>query len=109
MKYAWLALSLSLLGCQHRPIQELVLADVAVKAASKVKADALAPDMYRKAENTYLRAKRDFEEGYYDSCRKFANDARILAEKAEYAAIFKQSKIRSSSPEDGEGPAGGEN
>ncbi len=104
MKYAWLALSLFLFGCQHRPIQELVLADVAVKAAAKVKADALAPDMYRKAENTYLRAKRDFEEGYYDSCRKFANDARILAEKAEYASIFKQTKVRSSSPEDGEAP-----
>ena len=60
---------------------------------------ALAPDMFRKAENTYLRAKRDFEEGYYDSCRKYANDARILAEKAEYQAIFKQSKVRSTSPD----------
>jgi hypothetical protein len=107
VKYVWLVPFLFLFGCQHRPIQELVLADVAVKAAAKVKADALAPDMYRKAENTYLRAKRDFEEGYYDSCRKFADEARILAEKAEYQAIFKQSRIRGSSPEEAE--AGGEN
>ncbi len=99
-KYVWFALTLLTLGCQHRPIQELVLADVAVKAAAKVKADALAPDMYRKAENTYLRAKRDFEEGYYDSCRKYATEARLLAEKAEYQSIFKQSKIRSSSPDE---------
>lgn len=88
-----------------------MLADVAVKAAAKVKADALAPDMYRKAENHYLRAKRDFEEGYYDSCRKFATDARLIAEKAEYQAIFRQSRIRSSSPEEGDpsSGAGGEN
>lgn len=105
MRYAWLALPL-LFACQHRPIEELVLADVAVKAAAKVKADALAPDMYRKAENHYLRAKRDFEEGYYDSCRKFATDARLLAEKAEYQAIFRQSRIRSSTPEEGEPSSG---
>lgn len=109
MRYAWL-IPLLIVGCQHRPIEELVLADVAVKAAAKVKADALAPDKFRKAENHYLRAKRDFEEGYFDSCRKFANDARLLAEQAEYQAIFRQSKIRSS-PEEGEpsSGAGGEN
>ncbi len=83
-----------------------MLADVAVKAASKAKADALAPDIYRKAENTYLRAKRDFEEGYFDSCRKFATEARVLAEKAEYEAIFKQSSTRSSSADDNERPSG---
>ena len=77
-----------------------MLADVAVKAAAKVKADALAPDLYRKAENTYLRAKRDFEEGYFDSCRKFATEARVLAEKAEYEAVFKQSSTRSSSADE---------
>lgn len=101
MKRAWFfAAAVAVLGCQHRPIEELVLADVAVKAAQKVKADALAPDLYRKAENHYLRAKRDYAEGYYDSCRKYATDARLLAEQAEYQAISRQSRLRTD-PEEG--------
>ena len=67
---------------------------MALKAAQKVKADSLAPDFFRKAENFYLRAKKDFIEGYYDSCKKFANQARMMAEKAEYRALQKQTQIK---------------
>lgn len=91
-------------ACSHRPIEELVLADVAVKSAQKVKADALAPDAFRKAENFYLRAKKDFADGYYDSCRKFANDARLMAEQAEYRALLKQTQLKSRSADD-DGPS----
>src|SRR5688500_4965944 len=104
----WGALSLFALGaCTHRPIEELVLADVAVKSAQKVKADALAPDAYRKAENYYLRAKKDFADGYYDSSRKYANDARLLAEQAEYRALLKQTQIKRGGDEEG-GPRAGD-
>lgn len=72
-----------------------MLADVAVKAAQKVKADALAPDTYRKAENFYLRAKQDYKEGYFDSSRKYADQARVLAEQAEYQSLAKQSRLGS--------------
>ena len=100
MKYA-LILIVLVVACQHRPIEELVLADVAVKAAQKVKADALAPDTYRKAENYFLRAKRDYEEGYFDSSAKYATEARLLAEKAEYESLLKQSKLRNKNTEGG--------
>ncbi|MBI4404413.1 MAG: hypothetical protein HY537_09645 [Deltaproteobacteria bacterium] len=87
-------LAVGLIRCQHRPIDEMVLADVALKSAQKAKADMHAPDTFRKAENLYLRAKKDYSEGYFDSCMKFAKDARLAAEQAEYHALHKQSQIR---------------
>ncbi|MBM4303905.1 MAG: DUF4398 domain-containing protein [Deltaproteobacteria bacterium] len=85
---------LGLAACHPRPIDDLALADVAIKAAQKVKADALAPDFFRKAENFYLRAKKDFTEGYYDSSKKFASQARMMAEKAEYRALQRQTQSK---------------
>lgn len=87
-------LALALAGCHPRPIEDLVLADVALRAAQKAKADALAVDYYRKAENNYLRAKKDFADGYFDSCRKHSNDSRMLAEQAEFYALMKQSQTK---------------
>lgn len=100
-------------ACQSRPVVDLALADVAIKAAQKSKADALAPDAYRKAENHYLRAKKDFTDGYYDSAKNYAKKARLLAEQAEYKALFKQSQLKgpadepSAAPSGGDAPAGG--
>ncbi len=91
---AVIILSLLLVNCQHRPVEQLVVADVALKAAQKAKADSLAPDLFRKAENYFIRAKTDYEEGYFDSCYKFANEARLAAEQAEYQALLKQSKAK---------------
>jgi hypothetical protein len=89
------ALLVSFSACQTaRPVKELALADVALKSAQKVKADALAPDAYRQAENYYLRAKKDFADGYFDSSRKFSEQARLQAEKAEYLSLLKQSKLK---------------
>lgn len=83
----------SLVACVQRPIEQIALADVALKAAQKSKADILAPDAYRKAENLYLRAKKDFSEGYFDSARKYADQARVAAEQSEYQALEKQNKV----------------
>jgi len=83
-----------LLGCQSRPIQEMALADLALKAAQKNKADALAPDSFRKAENYYLRAKKDYQDGYFDSSRRYSRDARLMAEQAEFQALIKQNKAK---------------
>lgn len=84
----------SLWGCSTKPIHELVLADVALKAAQKAKADSLATDLYRKAENHFLRAKKDYSEGYFDSCRKNADESRKLSERAEYRALSRQAKLK---------------
>ena len=99
-----------LLSCASRPIEEITLADVAVKAAQKAKADSFAPDAYRKAENFFLRAKRDYQDGYYESARKYSTEARQLAEQAEYQSIAKQTQSTSgssggSSKSEGSSPA----
>lgn len=95
-KLLWLApfLFLGFTACVTRPVEDLVLADVALRAAQKVKADALSPDSFRKAENFFLRAKKDYAEGYFESCKKYATDARVMAEQAEYKALLKQSQIK---------------
>lgn len=93
-KIFFLIFLINLGACTQRPVVDLTLADVALKAAQKVRADSLAPDQYRQAENFYLRAKKDFAEGYYDSCKKFANEARLLAEQAEYRALLKQNQVK---------------
>ena len=101
-------LMLLLVGCHPRPVADIALADVALKAAQKVKADAMAPDAYRRAENFFLRAKKDFADGYFDSSRKFANQARMMAEQAEFKALQKQSQMKNRPAEDeGAGPQAG--
>jgi len=89
-----LAFCLGVTSCHPRPVEDLVLADVALKAAQKVKADVLAPDQFRQAENFYLRAKKDYNDGYFDSAKKFANQARQIAEQAEYRALVKQTELK---------------
>jgi len=81
-------------SCHPRPVDDMILADVALKAAQKVKAEVLAPDTFRKAENFYLRAKKDFNEGYFESAKKFANQARQTAEQAEYQSVMKQMELK---------------
>ncbi len=83
-----------LAACSSRPIEEISLADVALKAAQKNKADVLAPDVFRRAENYYLRSKKDYQDGYFDSSRKYANEARLAAEQAEYKALLKQTQVK---------------
>ncbi len=95
-----LGVGLCLVACHPRPTEDLVLADVAVRSAQKVKADSLAPDLFRKAENHFLRAKKDYSEGYYDSCKKNANSARIFAEQAEFKSLQKQTQLRDKPPEE---------
>jgi hypothetical protein len=87
-------ISLAVLSCSQRPIEQLSLADVAIKAAQKARADSFASETYRRAENYYLRAKKDYNEGYFDSAKKNADEARRLAEQSEYQAIYKQNKAK---------------
>jgi len=93
-------------SCSHKPIDEMILADVAVKAAQKAKADAIAVDAYRKAENFYLRAKRDYADGYFDQAKKHAIEARQLAEQAEFKALQKQGQARPRPDADASGGGG---
>ncbi|MBY0369577.1 hypothetical protein K2X33_02755 [bacterium] len=101
-RFPFLFLALLAIGCESRPFKELALADVALRSAQKVKAESLATDEFRKAENFYLRAKKDYTDGYFDSSRKHAEQARLLAEKAEYAALVKQRLIKGRDAESAE-------
>lgn len=98
-------------GCHPRPVEDLALADVALRAAQKVKADGFAPDLFRKAENYFLRAKKDYADGYFESCRKFANDSRMFSEQAEFKSLQKQTQLKDkpgeeagAAPESGSSP-----
>ena len=70
------------------------------KLAQKAKADRLAPDLFRKAENYYLLAKKDYKEGYYDACIKHATQSRITSEKAEYETLLKKAKLKTQNPDE---------
>lgn len=98
---------LIVVGCESRPVKELALADVAIRSAQKVKAESLATDEFRRAENFYLRAKKDYSDGYFDSSRKYAGEARLAAERAEFTALSKQlkSKGREEGPTPGPAPS----
>lgn len=80
---------LFLSGCVTIPMKEMSASDMAIRGAKKARAETLVPSLFRKAENYYLMSKRDFEKGYYDAAKKHADEARISAEKAEYAALKK--------------------
>ena len=84
----------AIVACHPRPVDDLAFADLAIKAAGRAKADSLAPDVYRKAENFYLRAKKDYSDGYFESCRKNAEEARKQAELSELQALKKQGQIK---------------
>lgn len=94
MQLLLIAIAVLISACHPRPVEDMVLADVALKSAQKVKADVLAVEQFRQAENFYLRAKKDYTEGYYDSAKKFANESRMMAEQAEYRALVRQNQLK---------------
>ncbi len=93
-----------LMGCASRPVKEMLAADVALKAAQKAKADSSSSDLFRRAENYYWRAKKDYRDGYFDSAKKNAEEARLAAERAEYDAVQKQQSLQG--PPDSPAPWG---
>jgi hypothetical protein len=61
--------------------------EVSLKAAKEVNADILAPELYRTAQETSLRARREYRYKNFESAKKFANQARSMAEQAEFEAL----------------------
>jgi hypothetical protein len=82
-----------------RPAQEMSNMDVAIRAAKEVNADLLAPEMYRGALEKSLLAKKEYRFKNFLNARNLANEARDLAEKAEYQSIRNGAK-REVAPED---------
>lgn len=82
-----------------RPAQEMSNMEVALKAAKEVSADTLAPELYRSALEKSLIARKEYRFKNFLQARKLANDARTIAEKAEYESIRNGAK-REIAPED---------
>ncbi len=73
--------------------------EVALKAAKEVSADTLAPELYRSALEKSLNARKEYRLKNFLNARKLADEARSIAEKAEYESIRSGAK-REVTPED---------
>lgn len=72
-----------------RPVQEMSDTAAALKAAKEVNADTLAPELYRKATESYLRAQNEYKMKNFSIALEEALEAKSLAEDAEFEALQK--------------------
>ena len=90
---AALVLTLLLLGaCSStgkKPVALMIYASAAMKAAERSQGERLAPDLYRKAENDFWKAKRAYVAKDFETAHRAAVDSRRFAEQAEKAAELK--------------------
>lgn len=80
------------MGCglaTTRPKQEMSLAQSAFLAAKTAKAEVHAPQLFRKAEIYYLKAKSAYKRKYFNKAKQYATLSQKFAEQAEFAAIKK--------------------
>ena len=82
-----------------RPSQEMSNMEVSLRAAKEVNADILAPELYRRAHEASLKARRDYRYKNFETAKKYADQARVYAERAEFEALRNGAK-RESSPND---------
>lgn len=70
-----------------RPEQEYSDATVAIRAAKEVKAETMAPGIYRKALEAFEIGKREYRIKNYQEAQKALVRARQYAEQAEFTAM----------------------
>jgi len=70
-----------------RPKLEMSLAASAYIAARDAKADTLAPNIFRKAEEYYLKAKSSYRRKYFNKAKQYAVLSKKFSEQAEYEAV----------------------
>jgi len=69
-----------------RPKTEMSLAQSALLAAKEAQADQKSPNIYRKAEVFYIKAKSAYTRKYFNQAKQFAEASRKLSERAEFTA-----------------------
>jgi hypothetical protein len=77
-------------GCSvvaRRPIQEMADAAAALKAAREVQADTNSTDYFRLSEEMFFKARQEYRLKNFARAKKHADQARELAEKAEFLSI----------------------
>lgn len=70
-----------------RPEQEYSDATAAIRAAKEVKAETMAPGIYRKALEAFEIGKREYRIKNYQEAQKALVRARQYAEQAEFTAM----------------------
>jgi hypothetical protein len=81
---------LGVAGCSlfvTRPVQEMSDTNAAIKAAKEVQADVKSPELYRQANEWFLRAKAEYKLKNFDIALDDARKARHFAEEAEFEVI----------------------
>lgn len=73
-----------------RPKEEMSFAQAAFLAAKEAKADVRSPQLYRKAELLYLKAKSAYRRKYFNKAKEYALKSQQFSEQAEFEAEKKQ-------------------
>lgn len=73
-----------------RPKVEMSLAQAAFMAAKESGADIHASNLYRQAEDYYLKAKSAYRRKYFNKAQEYALLSKKFSEQAEYAAVRKK-------------------
>lgn len=73
-----------------RPKVEMSLAQSAFLAAKEAGADVHAPNIFRKAEDYYLKAKSSYRRKYFNKALEYALLSKKFSEQAEYQAVRKR-------------------
>jgi hypothetical protein len=93
MKFLLLLIIISISSCgltTTRPKIEMSYAQVAFMAAKEAGADVHAANLYRKAEDYYLKAKSAYRRKYFTKAKEYALLSKKYSEQAEYSAIRKK-------------------
>lgn len=72
-----------------KPKLEMSMSAAAFMAAKEAKAPTLAPNIFRKAEYYYLKAKSSYKRKYFNKAKQYALISKKFSERAEFAAIKK--------------------
>jgi len=72
-----------------RPKKEMSLATVAFIAAREANAHISAPNLFRKAEYYFGRAKSAYRKKYFDKAKQYSLLTKKFAEQAEFLALRK--------------------
>lgn len=70
-----------------RPVQIMSDTAAALKAAKEVGADSLTPELYRRANEAFFRARNEYRLKNFEIARDYALRAKKLAEDAEYESL----------------------
>ena len=75
-----------------RPTKEMSFAASAFIAAKSAQAQKHSPNLYRKAEFYYLKAKSAYKRKYFNKAKQYARLCQKFAEKAEVVASIKKAE-----------------